>query len=221
MLNENDEFLTNEQLDGHVARLSRTSSDFGAQLDSLCDVVTFGVAPGFLLVKMCPQITFAHPGAIWIIAAAFPACAALRLARFNVETSDDDDHMFFSGLPSPAAAGSIAGFAILFYTLRKETNTLTYAADIDLVMQQILPLFALAVGALMVSRIPYPHIVNQIFRGQRSFGHIVGLLFALVAVMVIRGYAVPILCCSFVLGPPLRYFWYRMQHRSAESDPLF
>ena len=52
---------------------------------------------------------------MWIIAAAFAACAALRLARFNVETSDEDDHLYFSGLPSPAAAAVIAGFAIMFY----------------------------------------------------------------------------------------------------------
>ena len=52
-------------LDGYVARLARTTSDFGAQLDSLCDVVSFGVAPGFLLVKMCPRFTlFARPGGV-------------------------------------------------------------------------------------------------------------------------------------------------------------
>ena len=110
-------------LDGYVARLSRTASDFGAQLDSLCDVVSFGVAPGFLLVKMCPQFTYLHRQAVWVIAAAFAACAALRLARFNVETSDDDDHLYFSGLPSPAAAAVIAGFAIMFYTLRQERQS--------------------------------------------------------------------------------------------------
>ena len=65
-------------LDGYVARLVRTTSDFGAQLDSLCDVVSFGVAPGFLLVKMCPQFTLVHDQAVWVIAAAFAACAALR-----------------------------------------------------------------------------------------------------------------------------------------------
>ena len=89
-------------------------------MDSLCDVVTFGVAPGFLLVKMCPQFAYLHREAVWVIAASFAACAALRLARFNVETGDDDDHLHFSGLPSPAAAASIAGFAIMFYTLRSK-----------------------------------------------------------------------------------------------------
>ena len=110
-------------LDGYVARLARTSSDFGAELDSLCDVVSFGVAPGFLLVKMCPRFTYLHDQAVWIIAAAFAACAALRLARFNVETSDDDDHLYFSGLPSPAAAAVIAGFAIMFYQLRQNVQS--------------------------------------------------------------------------------------------------
>src|SRR3569832_618213 len=72
-----------DALDGHVARLAKTTSDFGAELDSLCDVVTFGVAPAFLLVKMCPGFTFHHSQMVWVIAAAFACCAALRLARFN------------------------------------------------------------------------------------------------------------------------------------------
>jgi CDP-diacylglycerol--serine O-phosphatidyltransferase len=212
-----------DALDGHIARLSRTSSEFGAELDSLCDVVTFGVAPGFLLVKMVPEFAYLHPGAIWIVAAAFPACAAMRLARFNVETSEEDDHLHFSGLPSPAAAASIAGFAILFYTTRIESQYegWEWLANLDRVMQHLLPYFAVLVAALMVSRIPYPHIVNQVFNAQRTFAHLVGVVFALLAIMVIRGYAVPILCVLFVLGPPIKYLWQRTQQRSAESEPLF
>ena len=118
-------------LDGYVARLTRVSSDFGAQLDSLCDVVSFGVAPGFLLVKMCPRFTYLHDRAVWVIAAAYAACAALRLARFNVETSDDDDHLHFSGLPSPAAAAVIAGFAIMFFALRPDTSMLRQGVEHD------------------------------------------------------------------------------------------
>jgi CDP-diacylglycerol--serine O-phosphatidyltransferase len=210
-----------DALDGHVARLARTSSDFGAELDSLCDVVTFGVAPGFLLVKMCPYLAYYHPEAIWVIAAALPVCAALRLARFNVETPEDDDHLNFSGLPSPAAAGSIAGFAILFYTLRRDTSSLPNLQQIDSIMEIWVCLFALAVAALMVSRIPYPHVVNQIFRGQRSFGHIVSVVFALMAIVISQGYSIPIICSIFVLGPPLRFFWQRVQRRSPENEPLF
>ena len=210
-----------DALDGHVARLSRATSDFGAQLDSLCDVVTFGVAPGFLLVKMCPQPTFQYRDAIWIIGASFAACAALRLARFNVETGEEDDHLNFSGLPSPAAAAAIAGFGILFYELRREGHALANAATIDHVVQWMLPFFAVLVAALMVSRIPYPHVVNQTFRGQRSFGHVVGLVFLLVAIMSVRGYSVPIMGCGFVLYGPISYAWNRLHARREHAEPIF
>ncbi|OHB80763.1 MAG: CDP-diacylglycerol--serine O-phosphatidyltransferase [Planctomycetes bacterium RBG_16_64_10] len=208
-------------VDGRVARLAKASSDFGAQLDSLGDLVAFGVAPAFLLVKMCPSFSFLHPKQIWIIAALFAVCAALRLARFNVETDEEDDHMYFSGLPTPAAAAGIAAFAILSYTLRKETNLLPYGETIDLWMQNVLPLFAVLVALLMVSRIPYPHVVNQVLRGQRSFGHVVRLIFALVAVMVIRGYAVPLICGVFIFGPPVRYGWRLARDGQAAREPFF
>jgi len=210
-----------DALDGHVARISRATSDFGAQLDSLCDVVTFGVAPGFLLVKMCPQPTFQYRDAIWIIGASFAACAALRLARFNVETGEDDDHLYFSGLPSPAGAAAIAGFGILFYELRRQSHALHDTATIDQVIQWILPFFAMLVAALMVSRIPYPHVVNQVFRGQRSFGHVVALVFILVAIMSVRGYSVPIMGCGFVFYGPISYAWNRLHARREHADPIF
>jgi CDP-diacylglycerol---serine O-phosphatidyltransferase len=210
-----------DALDGHVARLAKITSDFGAQLDSLCDLVTFGVAPAFLMVKMCPDFTYVAREAMWIIAAVFTACAAIRLARFNVETETDDDHLTFIGLPTPAAAGCIAGFGILFYTLRREGNPLQSASDIDWYMRRFLPAFTLALSALMVSRIPYPHVVNQLLSGHRSLGHVVALLFSLVVVIAFQGYSVPIICCLFVLGPPIRYAWQRWRNRQQETEPLF
>lgn len=209
-----------DALDGYVARLARSTSDFGAQLDSLCDVVSFGVAPGFLLVKMCPSFTYSHDK-IWLIAAAFAACAALRLARFNVESTQDDDHMHFSGLPSPAAAAAVAGFAILFYQLRQKDNLLMYAEEIDSWVQTCLPFFGLLVALLMVSRIPYPHVVNQMLRGQRSFGHIVALVFAFVIIMSTRGYSVPIIGVVFVFSGPIRYLIQRALHRREVQEPIF
>lgn len=210
-----------DALDGYVARLSRATSDFGAQLDSLCDVVSFGVAPAFLLVKICPRFAYLHREAVWVIAASYAMCAALRLARFNVETGDNDAHLYFTGLPSPAAAASVASFAIMFYTLQLSEPRILFADAIYEALQRVLPFFALLVALLMVSRIPYPHVVNQVFRGQRSFSHIVRLVFALVAIMVIRGYAVPIVCCAFVLGGPARYYWERFVRRQHQEEPLF
>jgi CDP-diacylglycerol--serine O-phosphatidyltransferase len=205
-----------DALDGHVARLARTTSDFGAQLDSLCDAVTFGIAPAFLLVKMCPSFTIHHSNVVWVIAAAYACCTILRLARFNVETAEEDSHMFFSGLPSPAAAASIAGFAILFYELRREENTW-----LDITVQRFLPLFAIVVALLMVSRIPYPHIVNQLLRGQRSFGHVVMLVFVIGAIMAIHAYAVPILGSAFVVVPAARHLAGRIAHRREPQEPIF
>ncbi|HEV3021090.1 MAG TPA: CDP-diacylglycerol--serine O-phosphatidyltransferase [Pirellulales bacterium] len=212
-----------DALDGHVARLSKATSDFGAQLDSLCDLVTFGVAPAFLMVKMCPSFAFAHNDTVWVIAAAFAACAAMRLARFNVETDDNDDHLNFTGLPSPAAAAAMASFAILFYTLRQDGSSLRYF-DIETVdhwVQNILPFFAVLTALLMVSRIPYPHVVNQLFSGQRSFAHLVTLVIGLTLVMMFRGYSVPLISGFFVFQGPVRYVWQEYVQRKPHEDPLF
>jgi CDP-diacylglycerol--serine O-phosphatidyltransferase len=210
-----------DALDGYVARLSRSASEFGKELDSLCDVISFGVAPAFLLVKICPQFAILHRGTIWVIAATYAACAALRLARFNVETLDEDDHSRFTGLPSPAAAASIAGFAIAFFELRNEDAAMAGAAKLDAALQTFLPLFAIVAALLMVSRVPYPHVVNRIFRGRRSFGFLVAIMFGLVAMIVIRGYAVPIIFCSFVLYGPLRLAYEKIVQRRHRKGPLF
>ncbi|HEX3599484.1 MAG TPA: CDP-diacylglycerol--serine O-phosphatidyltransferase, partial [Lacipirellulaceae bacterium] len=147
-----------DAVDGQVARITRGSSDFGAQLDSLCDLVSFGVAPAILLVKMCPQFAFFHREGIWFIAAVFACCAALRLARFNVETDSEDDHTMFAGLPTPAAAATIGSFALLSYFLRNEAAIVTHANFVtyDWYMQRTVPFFAILIAILMVSRIPYP-----------------------------------------------------------------
>jgi CDP-diacylglycerol--serine O-phosphatidyltransferase len=213
-----------DALDGYIARLAKSSSEFGAELDSLCDMVSFGVAPAFLLVKMCPQFSFFHREAVWVIAASYAVCASLRLARFNVETSDEDDHMTFRGLPSPAAAASVAGFAIIFYTLSSLSNKddpPMYASQIFVGLQRLLPFFALLTAMLMVSRIPYPHVVNQVFRGQRTLRHLVGIIFSIVLIMVFRDWSVSIVCVTFVLYGPLRYAWEKAVQRRHLEESIF
>ena len=93
-----------DALDGRVARLTNTQSDFGAQYDSLADLVSFGVAPALLVYEW----SLSDLGRIgWLAAFIFLACAALRLARFNTQVGTSDKR-YFQGLPSPAAAGVIA-----------------------------------------------------------------------------------------------------------------
>ena len=93
-----------DALDGRVARLTNTQSDFGAQYDSLADLVSFGVAPALLVYEW----SLSDLGRIgWLAAFIFLACAALRLARFNTQVGTSNKR-YFQGLPSPAAAGVIA-----------------------------------------------------------------------------------------------------------------
>ncbi len=176
-----------DMLDGYVARLSKTASDFGGELDSLCDVVTFGVTPAFLLLKLGPswEHQFLHQ-LLAGIAALYFACAALRLARFNVENSPDpSSHKRFRGLPSPGAAGCIASLAILrgdFPTTlasQLHTNDLEAARNlITRIVEILAPIGALLVALLMVSNVPYPHLTGKIFRGKKRIGHLIQVLLA-------------------------------------------
>jgi CDP-diacylglycerol---serine O-phosphatidyltransferase len=198
--------------DGQVARLAKVTSDFGAQLDSLCDVVSFGVAPGILLVKMCPQFTEVHSEAIWCIAALFACCAAMRLARFNAEIDEDDDHAWFEGLPSPAGAAIIAGAALLCSRIRADIRYDAFET-FDWWLQRLLPPFALVVALLMVSRIPYPHVVTHALRGKESWPQFVGIVLALTGAWLVRWYIVPLVAGAYALGPPLYHVWQWSAHR--------
>jgi CDP-diacylglycerol---serine O-phosphatidyltransferase len=212
-----------DAVDGQLARITRAVSDFGAQLDSLCDLVSFGLAPAILLVKMCPQFSYWHRDAIWCIAAAFACCAALRLARFNVESDSDDDHTIFAGLPTPAAAAAIGSFAILSYSLRNENAVITNENFqlYDIWMQRLVPLFAVVISILMVSRLPYPHPLTQFVRGQRSFAQLIAILFSLMLILIVWNYAIPLLCVAFVCWPPVKYLWNLAWHRRAQEESLF
>src|SRR5687767_1434892 len=122
-----------DMLDGYVARLSKTASDFGGELDSLCDAVSFGAAPAFLLLKLGPgwDQRFMHQ-ALAGIAALYLACTVLRLARFNVDNSSEaSSHKRFRGLPSPGAAGCLASLAILRGALPGQLEAYQYA-DLDI-----------------------------------------------------------------------------------------
>lgn len=196
-----------DMVDGSVARLTRQNSDFGAQLDSLCDVISFGVAPAVIVLNFSE---YYHPRLLWCLAVLFVLCAVLRLARFNVETSDDDAHTSFSGLPSPAAAGTVASFAIAWPGFVRLTDPsmperaqeigtwLIYAASMAI------PILSLVLGCLMVSRIRYPHVFNLFFRGERTFQSLIQLVFVLVAVFAFHELAAPLVFLFFVLGSPVR-----------------
>ncbi len=213
-----------DALDGSAARLTNQTTDFGAQLDSLCDAVSFGAAPAFIMLQLThpahhlmdtirsAPFTW-HPRIIWAIAVLFMVCAILRLARFNVETDEEDSHDSFSGLPSPAAAGVIVAFPIGLRGLKDFATRGTaewMGPVLDVIRPSlvvVLPLIALGTAFLMVSRIRYPHVFNQLVKGQRGRKQLLQMVFAMALVFVVREMALPLLFCWFAFAAPLQSLW--------------
>lgn len=101
-----------DMLDGLVARLTKSASEFGAMLDSMCDAVSFGVAPSFMLYV----VFFASIGEMGILLASLPALAGvIRLARFNVQMNGFEDKYYFTGMPIPGGAITIVSYVIFFH----------------------------------------------------------------------------------------------------------
>src|SRR5205085_152279 len=112
-----------DALDGRLARFTRHTTDFGGQLDSLADVVSFGAAPAFIALQlfkvMGPPVPVVVSRLIWAIGALYFSCAALRLARFNVSNEHGEQHHFsFLGLPSPGAGGAVVAFILMQQDLK-------------------------------------------------------------------------------------------------------
>ncbi|QDU06924.1 CDP-diacylglycerol--serine O-phosphatidyltransferase [Gimesia aquarii] len=203
-----------DALDGSAARWANQTSEFGAQLDSLCDAISFGIAPAFLMLQMVQFRTEYHPRLLWVIALLFAVCTILRLARFNVETDEDDTHEGFSGLPSPAAAGTVASFPIAMRGLQRlaeDSEPESFAQTVSLwlipAVEMSLPWITLAVAALMVTRIQYAHVFNQLFTGQRSRRHVIQLVFSFALIFLVRELAIPVLFCYFAFSAPIHAFW--------------
>jgi CDP-diacylglycerol--serine O-phosphatidyltransferase len=206
-----------DALDGYVARRTKSTSKFGVELDSLCDAISFGVAPAFLMLRLGPKVDWPRlDQALFVIACLYMSCAILRLARFNVETSPDPSlGKRFRGLPSPGAAGCIASLAIL----RAEFLEPWPVLDANVVrawIEVFAPVGALVVALLMVSRVPYPHLTKQILRGRRHFSHLVQVLVAGFVIMLFREWAIALLFWIYALGIPARFLWLR----SWQQHPL-
>jgi CDP-diacylglycerol--serine O-phosphatidyltransferase len=157
-----------DSLDGRVARMTNTQSAFGEQMDSLSDMVSFGAAPA-LISYVWALKGLGRWG--WFAAFVYCACAALRLARFNVNTAVVDKR-YFQGLPSPAAAALVAGFIWLATDLGLQPSTLAW------------PMFALSLyaGLTMVTNVPFYSFKDLSMKRSVPFAFIV-LLALLIAVV--------------------------------------
>jgi len=160
-----------DTLDGRVARISGTGTRFGAELDSLVDIVSFGVAPAFLMF----QVEFAGAGsAAWIFCYFYVMAAAIRLARFNV-TQAGRTKSYFIGLPSPAAGMTVA----TFYPF---TQTELFASLHRLPWHLLLNFLMIALTILMVSNVHYATLPRA---GFRTLGGLLRLL--LIVVILVFG----------------------------------
>jgi CDP-diacylglycerol---serine O-phosphatidyltransferase len=208
-----------DMLDGYAARLGRCASEFGAQLDSLCDAITFGAAPAFLLLRLGQEWQGNNVGKlVAVIAAVYLACAVLRLARYNVENTADAGKRF-KGLPSPAAAGCVASVAIL----RSDLAPGWAGVDPELMQAMVriwAPLGALIAALLMVSRFPYPHLTKHILRGRQQLGLIVQVLLVIAVVALAPHLALFLLFWGYALLTPVRWLTGQARRRAvAERRP--
>jgi CDP-diacylglycerol--serine O-phosphatidyltransferase len=198
-----------DMLDGRAARFLGADTRFGAQLDSLADLVSFGVAPG-VLVYMWSLSRMGNAG--WIAALIFCVCSAIRLARFNVQSARDEGatthNPYFTGLPTPAAAG------LLMLPL-----LVSFQGGSELLRAPIVSGIMIALSAsLMVSRLPTPSI--KYFRPARQHRifvwAFVGLLagFMITWPWVTATVGMAIYCASIPLGIAVQARRTRIQRSS-------
>jgi CDP-diacylglycerol--serine O-phosphatidyltransferase len=223
-----------DMLDGRLARMSQSTSSFGGQLDSLCDVISFGLAPAFLMLKVMesklggierlnPMFESFLLRFIWLTAAVFVSCAAIRLARFNVENEEDESaHMSFMGLPTPAAAGVIASLVIF----HQETSVDFEASGFNSqylyanVLIYTLPFLAVWAAILMVSRIRYPHIVNQYIRGKKPFAHLIRVLLFLGLIIWSKHAALLLIFMGFAVSGFAKWLYFKAIKKSAPAPAM-
>ncbi|HEX6600646.1 MAG TPA: CDP-diacylglycerol--serine O-phosphatidyltransferase [Gemmatimonadaceae bacterium] len=155
-----------DALDGRVARATNAGTEFGEELDSLVDAITFGLAPGMIMYFAVLN----RSGWDWVWVFLFAACAVLRLARFNIEQAGTAK-TYFQGLPSPAA-----GITLASYYWFSQSSLYTYGAIADLKWHVLLRYLMVVLSFLMISNVPYPVFPRTGFRSLRAIGATVLLI---------------------------------------------
>jgi CDP-diacylglycerol---serine O-phosphatidyltransferase len=205
-------------LDGRVARMGGYESPFGREFDSLADIVSFGVAPAFLVHRIVLKDVFAaHPEIGWFIAAAYVICGAFRLARFNciAELSGSGGGRHFLGFPIPAAAGLVASLTLL----------LVHWDEKDFPKgnwRYVLPVILVFLAAMMVSEVKYPTFKKIHWRTQRPFTKMVVIVLAVMLFVMLwkrlLPYIAPAVFTSYLLYGFVRPFISRRMQQRVEAD---
>lgn len=217
-------------LDGRVARMSNSTSSFGGQLDSLCDVISFGVAPAFIVLKIFEatianvELTVVFENLLlrflWLATGTYVSCTVIRLARFNVENEEDESaHMSFIGLPSPAAAGVI--ITLIAFKNQTLTEWITNKQTYDLVSDTIvycLPIITFAIGILMISRVRYSHIVNQHLKGKKPFAYFIWIIIIIGLAIWYLQLAAMVVFCGFAASGLIKLLYVKFIHKKSDYE---
>lgn len=188
-------------MDGRIARMTNTQSDFGVQYDSLSDLISFGLAPSLVMY----QWSLYGIGKLgWLAAFIFAAATALRLARFNTQ-AENDDKQFFQGLPSPAAGALIAGFIWMGDAsgLYDGTNLVWLSFPLTI-----------AAGILMVSNIRYHSFKQFDLKDRVPFIQVTILVLVLALVAVRPSVVLFLLAFTYALSGPLITLMLIRRHRA-------
>jgi len=200
-------------LDGRIARLTNTQSEFGVQYDSLSDLVSFGLAPSLVLYTWSLSNLRAYGsgwGKVgWAAAFIYAACAALRLARFNTQVGVADKR-YFQGLASPAAAGLCMSFVWAI------ENGNLYGLSVN-EMDFVTPLVAIVAGLLMVSRIRYFSFKAWPISDRVPFIWIPMAMLILVALAVDTARVLFAIAVLYVLSGPVMTLWGLRRKRSERA----
>ncbi|MEE2888973.1 MAG: CDP-alcohol phosphatidyltransferase family protein [Planctomycetota bacterium] len=206
--------------DGKVARATGGGTSLGAQLDSLSDLVTFGLAPAGLALALHHHAeTEVDPLSrlMWVFCLAYFLGALLRLARFNSVRAekDDEEHRAFEGMPTPGAAGVIASLVLIYFWLGEWASwdlKLIFAEKpeaLDGYLQlipQYLPVVCFFIGYLMVSnRVSYSHVATLMFSKGMQFDRFVSLIFGATLVVFFAEPLMFIIFFSYAVWPLLRW----------------
>jgi CDP-diacylglycerol--serine O-phosphatidyltransferase len=189
-----------DSLDGALARSLEAESALGAELDSLADVVSFGVAPGVLAGSLLPG---GGSVLVWVLMAVYPLCAVWRLARFNVMRAEGTaEHGSFVGLPTTGAGAAAATLVLLYLRLSPTT---------DLVGPTVLACTMGLLGMLMVSKFAYRHVGAIVGRLHPPVAVALAVLFVAGSALWDYEYLFGALVWSYVLSGPLLTAGHRLR----------
>ena len=199
-----------DSLDGRVARLTNTQSAFGAEYDSLSDMVAFGLAPAVLAYEWA----LSELGNVGLtVAFIYVACAALRLARFNTQIGKVDKRWFI-GLASPAAAGVVAGWVWAVWALDEVGIR---GVDLPLVLVMLFALMVAAAGLLMVSNIKYYSFKDLDLKGRVPFVAILVVVLVFAVVFSDPPRILLLIFLAYAVSGPVQYLMQLRRRKRVES----